>query len=133
MLKLQNKDHHVQHESESTTSEEDIGNEKPALFASFFHNVAKKKITRAPVENETDEYFKEAVLKYKDPLSYWRAKANSSSLKRLARDMLGITATSAPSERIFSIAGNFYRPERFQLGAKTFRMLLLIKCNKAIL
>ncbi|CAK8690435.1 unnamed protein product [Clavelina lepadiformis] len=40
-----------------------------------------------------------------DPLMYWKKKSEElPTLATLAKDYLGLTATSAPSERISSIA-----------------------------
>ena len=70
------------------------------------------KLPRVLVENKIEECFNKPFLKYNNgPLSYWRAKDGSSSIKHLARDTLGITATSSPSERVFSIVTNFHCPE----------------------
>ena len=50
-------------------------------------------------------------------------------LSNLARKHLAIPATSAPVERLFSIAGKVFRPERCRLTDKTFEQLMIIKCN----
>ncbi|XP_048867860.1 E3 SUMO-protein ligase ZBED1-like isoform X2 [Brienomyrus brachyistius] len=65
-----------------------------------------------------------------DPLAYWKGNQTSfPELARLACKYLAIPASSAPVERIFSAAGNIFRPERSNLNDKTFEDLLLIKCN----
>ncbi|KAG7153343.1 hypothetical protein Hamer_G010650, partial [Homarus americanus] len=50
-------------------------------------------------------------------------------LFNLARELMGCTSTSAPSERIFNIERNYFTATRAQLGVASFRSLLMIKCN----
>ncbi|CAK8687950.1 unnamed protein product [Clavelina lepadiformis] len=65
-----------------------------------------------------------------DPLMYWKKKSEElPTLATLAKDYLGLTATSAPSERISSIAGN---ARRNLLGSETLRTLMFIKCNPTV-
>nr|XP_023696959.1 zinc finger BED domain-containing protein 1-like isoform X2 [Paramormyrops kingsleyae] len=65
-----------------------------------------------------------------DPLAYWKGNQTGfPELAQLACKYLAIPASSAPVERIFSAAGNIFRPERSNLNDKTFEDLLLIKCN----
>ncbi|KAK4311253.1 hypothetical protein Pmani_017230 [Petrolisthes manimaculis] len=82
------------------------------------------------VKAQLDTYLEEGVLPFDvNPLRYWRDNNSFNILKHFAKNILGCCATSAPSERIFSKAGNFYTPERAQLGRETFRALMMIKCN----
>ena len=61
-----------------------------------------------------------------DPLKYWKDNAEKyPRLTCLARTFLVVPATSAPVERLFSIAGKFFRPERCRLSDKTFERLLM--------
>jgi len=122
-------------ELSSSESDKNDENDNPALFASFLRNQTCQPRRRpSAAEDELTTYLNEPLSKYKDdPLQYWKVKDDSSLLKKMARDMLAITATSAPSERVFSIAGKYYRPDRSQLGVDTFHSLLLIKCNKQVL
>ena len=70
---------------------------------------------------------------YSDPLLYWKEAPHAMSpLRNLARDVLGCTATSAPSERVFSIAGNYFTANRAQLGVSSFRSMIMIKCNSEL-
>ena len=53
-----------------------------------------------------------------DPLTWWREnEARFYGLKRLARKYLAIPATSAPSERVFSLAGNICSRRRPSLSS----------------
>ena len=42
---------------------------------------------------------------------------------------MAIPSTSAPVERLFSIAGKIFRPERCSLSDDNFETLMMIKCN----
>ena len=53
-------------------------------------------------------------------------------LSLLAREYVRCAATSALSERIFSITGNFYTSDQSLLGTATFRSLMFIKCNQSL-
>ena len=65
-----------------------------------------------------------------NPLMYWQINSNKFPLlSNLARKHLAIPATSAPVERLFSIAGKVFRPVRCRLNDKTFEQLMIIKCN----
>ena len=52
-------------------------------------------------------------------------------LAMLAKDVLGVPSSSAPVERLFSIAGKVFTPERCQLTDKRFEQLMFIRCNHA--
>jgi len=93
----------------------------------------KKKGTRNSV-NEVDSYLAEDTMHFdEDPRMYWKKKSEKlPTLATLAKDYLGLTATSAPSERIFSLAGNFYTARRNLLRPETFPSLMFIKCNPTI-
>ena len=85
------------------------------------------------VKTELKTYLEEVVLPFDvNPLKYWNDTSNFKILKQFAKNILGCCATSSPSERVFSKAGNFYTPERAKLGPETFRALMLIKCNSDI-
>ena len=53
-------------------------------------------------------------------------------LPSLFNVLFGCTATSAPSERVFSIAGHYFTPNRAQLNATSFRSMIMIKCNSEL-
>lgn len=68
------------------------------------------------------------------PLMFWKENQNSfPNLSVLACKYLAIPASSAPVERIFSVAGKIFRPDRCRLNDKTFEELLTIKCNNVTL
>lgn len=84
------------------------------------------------------ELLKDELLTYKDiasdlstdPLMWW--KSNSPTLPRLARlakQVLCVPATSVPSERVFSTAGDIITAQRSQLASSTVDTLIFLKKN----
>ena len=64
------------------------------------------------------------------PLSLWRInKTRFPILSKLARKYLAIPATSTPSERLFSEAGNVMTIKRTQLAPNTLENLIFCKKN----
>ena len=67
-----------------------------------------------------------------DPAKYWRENQKKYPfLAMLAKDVLGVPSSSAPVERLFSIAGKVFTPERCRLTDKRFEQLMFIRCNHA--
>jgi len=64
------------------------------------------------------------------PLLWWKTnKTRFSVLSKLARKYLAIPATSTPSERLFSEAGNVMTIKRTQLAPNTLENLVFCKKN----
>ena len=82
-------------------------------------------------ETELKDYLKHPCAKNKsDPLAYWKEEEfKYPVLSVLASRYLAIPASSAPVERLFSIAGKIFRPERCSMKDETFERLMMIKCN----
>ena len=76
-------------------------------------------------------YFQEAVMdEQDDPLKYWKENGHRfSRLAWLACRVLAIPASSAPVERVFSVAGKIFHPERCALVNERFEDLMVIRCN----
>lgn len=65
-----------------------------------------------------------------DPLTWWREnEARFRGLNRLARKYLAIPATSAPSERVFSLAGNICNRRRASLSPDHLDALVFLNAN----
>jgi len=62
-------------------------------------------------------------------LRYWKSEHRFPYVKATARELLGMTATSVPSERIFSHAGELYCEKRANLGVLFLPMLMLMRTN----
>ncbi len=70
------------------------------------------------------------VAEDSDPLAFWKGHENSyPTLAKLARRHLAIQASSAAVERIFSIAGKVFRPDRCSMTDLNFETVMFIKCN----
>ncbi|XP_068200668.1 zinc finger BED domain-containing protein 4-like [Palaemon carinicauda] len=80
-------------------------------------NVSASTSDTTVVKTELESYLEKGVLAFDvNPLRYWRENKSFCILKPFARNILGSCATSAPSESVFSKAGNFYTPEQAKLG-----------------
>ena len=86
------------------------------------------------IRTEVELYFSEACLEEDaDPLSYWKRHSRTyPALARIAPTYLAIPASSAPVERLFSVAGKVFRPERCRLADKTFEQLMFLRCNMGL-
>ena len=79
---------------------------------------------------EVGRFLSEPVIDYKDgdPFTWWsQHKARFPLLSRLARCYLSVTATSVPSERLFSLAGNVYEEHKNRILPEHAETLLFIK------
>ncbi|CAG8470188.1 1230_t:CDS:2, partial [Cetraspora pellucida] len=84
-------------------------------------------------EDEVSQYLKypEAKL-HEDPLIWWNSrKSIFPLLALLARKYLSIPATSVPSERLFSNAGNHISSKRTRLSPELVNHMLSLKKNSA--
>ena len=65
-----------------------------------------------------------------DPLEWWRIHVRDFPLlSQFARRYLAIQASSAPSERLFSKAGQILTPQRAQLKPDKANMLVFLAEN----
>ncbi|XP_034565509.1 zinc finger BED domain-containing protein 1-like [Notolabrus celidotus] len=83
------------------------------------------------VTNEVLMYFGEQPLsKTESPLSWWKSnEARYPTLASLAKSFLCIPATSTPSERLFSAAGNITSKKRASLTPEHVDMLTFLHFN----
>lgn len=85
-------------------------------------------------EIEIDNYINEMITPIApesiDVYQWWRTNQHSFPiLSRMARKYLSIPATSVPSERLFSDAGNQVTSKRTRLSPKVVSQLLFVKRN----
>ncbi|GBC25170.2 zinc finger BED domain-containing protein 4-like [Rhizophagus irregularis DAOM 181602=DAOM 197198] len=89
---------------------------------------------RKKKSNEVDNYLNESITEKADPninpFEWWNHNRHRFPiLSILARKYLSIPATSVPSERLFSDAGNSMTNKQTRLSPKFFQEILFIKRN----
>ena len=66
-----------------------------------------------------------------NPLETWRQyEKDLPRIAKLARKYLCLAASSALVERLFSVAGKVFRPDRCRMSDKVFESLMMIKCGQ---
>lgn len=86
------------------------------------------------IDEELSKYLADPCLSDdSDPLKFWKIhEASMPTLAKLAILYLPVPATSSPVERLFSVGGRVFKPDRCRLTDKRFETLMFIKCNKGI-
>lgn len=86
---------------------------------------------RARADEELTRYLQEETIDANDdPLVWWRNnEARYPLLAAVAKKYLCICATSTPSERVFSAAGNIVTPMRSSLKPDNVNMLVFLSKN----
>jgi hypothetical protein len=88
---------------------------------------------REMAESELRIYRRERILKHTasdpaNPLIWWKNHDTQYPvLSKLAKQFLGVPATSAPSERIFSAAGNIITKKRNRLKPDISSVLVFLQ------
>ncbi len=78
--------------------------------------------------SEIDEYMEASEANPIDALKFWKQNEKKfPKLAKLARQFLSVPASSAPVERLFSIAGAIARARRSNLTAKNIKALIMFK------
>ena len=74
---------------------------------------------------------KEDKIKFtQSPFEWWaNKKGKYPILARLARIYLAVPATSTPSERLFSNAGNLLTSKRTRMHPELFKRIMFLKRN----
>ncbi|MGH0147837.1 UNVERIFIED_CONTAM: hypothetical protein FKN15_073738 [Acipenser sinensis] len=90
--------------------------------------------TPSTLHPEVQDYLTQAtVTDDSEPLTFWKDNRHRySTLDKLACKYLAIPASSAPVDRLFSIAGKIFRPERCNLTDSKFDQLMMILCNNKL-
>lgn len=122
--------------AQAVTDMPSTSSESPKKKRRLFSFLDEKKINKLDENNHTSteilNYLKEAtVAEDINPLEYWKKNENVyPNLAKLVPKYLTICASSAPVERMFSVAGKFYTSSRTLLKENNFENLMLIKLNK---
>ena len=85
--------------------------------------------------NELDCYLREPLLEYKmgEPFTWWAEHhSRYPAIAQIANHYLTATATSVPSERLFSSAGDIYDEMRSRISPEHAESLLFIKSNYSL-
>ncbi|CAI5957131.1 unnamed protein product [Closterium sp. NIES-64] len=77
-------------------------------------------------DDEVGRYLSERVRCDMSALEYWRSATNMQTLRRMARDYLAIPATSASSERVFSLGRNLISWKRHHLASQRTRASMIL-------
>ena len=87
-----------------------------------------------PQTSEIDRYAAHAFALHdleQDILDFWRSyEREFPNLAKLAKRTLAIMPTSAPSERVFSLAGHVASSRRTSLKSGSVDDILLLNCQK---
>lgn len=86
-------------------------------------------------ENEVDVYFNTKVAKSNcDPLLWWKNNEKKFPiLSKFSKEFFGVSATSVPSERLFSDVGNVITNKRSSLKPEKVEKLIFLKRNASLL
>ncbi|CAB5179529.1 unnamed protein product [Rhizophagus irregularis] len=97
---------------------------KPRLFLIFEQNQLR-------ASNEVEEYLKEDKISFNQcSFNWWLNKKDKYPiLAKMARIHLAIPATSTPSERLFSNAGNLLSAKRSRMNSELFQCIMFLKRN----
>ena len=92
-----------------------------SLFSFMLEPSAQSESQSTSLSNELDNYLQSSSVAMEvNPIDFWKKeKTKYPQLSNLA----------APVERLFSIAGKFFRPERCNLKDLRFEELMFIRCN----
>ena len=107
---------------------------KNPVWEVFDQQAADAMTRRAPsitALTEVEQYFKLPIIsRMEDPLQWWHKNAHIfPSLQNVARVYLSTVATSVPSERLFSKAGELISAKRNRIKPKHVNMFLFLnKC-----
>jgi len=106
------------------------------FFGSCFQNTPGEVSASEAAETELQRYELEEPLslKSKNPLLWWKErKINYNFLSARAKWFLCVTATSVPSERLFSSAGNLLSERRSRLTPENVEKLLFLYENNKLI
>ena len=97
---------------------------QPRLFSIFDQNQPR-------VSDEVREYLAEDKISFnQNPFEWWAGKKTKYPvLSKMARIYLAAPATSTPSERLFSDAGNLLSAKRTRMNPELFKRIMFLKRN----
>lgn len=105
----------------------------PNSLQLFFGEMNEEMEVHAPnIDDDLGQFAKEPKASMlEQPLLWWKRNATRYTfLSKLARKYLCVTATSVPSERVFSVSGNVLTKERYSLSDEHVEQLVFLTKNK---
>lgn len=100
------------------------------MFGDFLTARAPTKTTRERAKEEIVKYRgRDALALGGDVLQWWKNQVDLPLLSALAKSYLSIPATSVPSERVFSTAGDIVTAKRSLLHPDHVDQLIFLKKN----
>ena len=97
----------------------------------------KASVCETSIEDELKYYIRfisEYNFECSCPLLIWKINVNRfKELSKLAKKYLGVPASSAAVERMFSIAGHVFHTKRRKMGEILFKTLGFLKLNEDLL
>ncbi|CAB4473071.1 unnamed protein product [Rhizophagus irregularis] len=104
-----------------------INNEYDSSDEDLITHISKRR--RVEKSNEFETFIKgDRAPALSDTLNWWkRHKEEFPNLANMAKDYLGIPATSVPSERVFSSAADVVTSDRARLAPETIRAIMCLK------
>jgi hypothetical protein len=122
-----------QHSSQNNARS--TGSSLQTRYSEMFGSMTLYSANQVTLEQELDAYHRKSacplVGDQSDPLLWWKKKQNKfPRISRLARKILTLTATSVPSERVFSKSGWIVNKRRSSLSDKNVSLLVFLSCNQ---
>lgn len=100
-----------------------------SLLRSTYTSLRRHLLAKAPPQCANDELYlpTEVEAKRYDAFEFWRTAEGLDNIRHIARLVLCVPATSAPSERVFSSAGFIVNKNRARLDDENVVMLATIR------
>ena len=105
--------------------------EPPAKKSKMLFSYMPEQNTIPLQSSNVDDYLAAPCVSMKiNPSNFRRENERKwPFLAKLAKEVLAVPSSSSPVERLFSIAGKVFRPERCKLSDSRFQILMFIRCN----
>ena len=106
----------------------------PKKNKSLFNYMESEEVDTGNTDGDIDRYLATSCDEMTtNPATYWSENTrNYPSLEPVARRLLSVPSSSAPVERLFSIAGRVFTPIRCQIKDRRFEQLMFIRCNNSV-
>ena len=114
---------------QETTDAIVVQSKRKSKIFKFMGTTQEPRIQGPSSASELGRYLEQPVEDV-DPLQYWQTNRETfPHLAKMAVHHLPVVASSAPVERLFSIAGKIFKPDRALLSDTRFEELMFLRCN----